>query len=145
MTAVLEGGEWSAARPGRSLPPWKTRYPLYRRLGGPQGRSGRTENLVPTGTRSRTVQPAVSHYTDWEKFTYTALKYKQNHDRNYPKVNFKVQSTKSNLSHTRTQYYTEREFYNVTILFPFSTVLYIYRVNDMTAGSTVTANELWEK
>jgi len=49
MTAVLEGGEWSAARPGRTLPPWKTRYPLYSRLGGPQGRSGRAENLVPTG------------------------------------------------------------------------------------------------
>jgi len=25
-------GEWSAARPGRTLPPGKTRYPLYRRL-----------------------------------------------------------------------------------------------------------------
>jgi len=23
------GGEWSAARPGRTLPPGKTRYPLY--------------------------------------------------------------------------------------------------------------------
>ena len=37
MTAALEGGEWSAARPGRTLPPGKTRYPLYRRLGGSQG------------------------------------------------------------------------------------------------------------
>jgi len=63
MTAVLEGGEWSAARPGRTLPPRKTRYPLYRRLGVPQGRSGRAENLVPTGIRSRTVQPVVSRYT----------------------------------------------------------------------------------
>jgi len=35
MTAALEGGEWSAARPGRTLPPGTTRYPLYRRLGGP--------------------------------------------------------------------------------------------------------------
>ena len=60
MTAALEGGEWSAARPGRTLPPGKTRYPFYRRLGGPQGRSGRVENLVPTGIRSRTVQPVVS-------------------------------------------------------------------------------------
>ena len=65
MTAALEGGEWSAARPGRTLPPGKTRYPLYRRLGGPQGRSGRAENLVPTGIRSRTVQPVVSRHTDW--------------------------------------------------------------------------------
>ena len=52
MTTALERGEWSAARPGRTLPPGKTRYPLYRRLGGPQGRSGRVENLAPTGIRS---------------------------------------------------------------------------------------------
>ena len=60
MTAALEGGEWSAARPGRTLPTGKTRYPFYRRLVGPQGRSGRAENLVPTGIRSRTVQPGSS-------------------------------------------------------------------------------------
>ena len=62
MTAALEGGEWSAARPGRILPPGKTGYPFYKRLGGPQGRSGREENLVPTGIRSRTVQPLVRRY-----------------------------------------------------------------------------------
>ena len=65
MTAALEGGEWSAARLGCTLPSGKTRYPLYRRLGGPQGRSGRAENLVPTGIRSRTAQPVVSRYTGW--------------------------------------------------------------------------------
>jgi len=59
MTAALEGGEWSAARPGRTLPLGKTRYPFYRKLDEPQGRSGRAENLVPTGIRSRTVQPIV--------------------------------------------------------------------------------------
>ena len=64
MTAALEGGEWSAARPGRTLPPEKTRYPLYRRLGGPQGRSGRAENLAPPGFDPRTVQPVVSRLTD---------------------------------------------------------------------------------
>jgi len=32
MTMALEGGEGSASRPGRSLPPEKTRYPLYNRL-----------------------------------------------------------------------------------------------------------------
>jgi len=57
MTAALEECEWLAARPGRTLPLGKTRYQLYRRLGGPQSRSGRAENLVPTGIRSRTVQP----------------------------------------------------------------------------------------
>jgi len=48
----LEGGEGSESRPGRTLPPGKTGYPLYRMLGGPQGRSGRAENLAPTGIRS---------------------------------------------------------------------------------------------
>jgi len=38
MTAALEGGEWSAARPGHTLPSGKTQYLFYRRLGGPQGR-----------------------------------------------------------------------------------------------------------
>jgi len=62
MTAALEGGEWSAARPGRTLPPGKTRYPFYRRLGGSQGRPGRVENLVHTGIR---FQPVVSRCTNW--------------------------------------------------------------------------------
>ena len=65
MTAALEGGEWSAAHPGCTLPPGKNWYPFYRRLGGPHAWSGWTENLIPTGVRSRTVQPVVSHYTDW--------------------------------------------------------------------------------
>ena len=46
-------GEGSASRPGRSLPPGKTRYPLYRKLGGPQGRSGQVRKISPpTGIRS---------------------------------------------------------------------------------------------
>ena len=65
MTAALEGSEWSAARPGRTSAPRKTRYPLYRWLGGTQGQSGRAENLVHTGIRFRRVQPVVSRYTDW--------------------------------------------------------------------------------
>jgi len=40
MTTALEGGEGSASHPGSSLPSGKTRYPFYRRVGGPQGRSG---------------------------------------------------------------------------------------------------------
>jgi len=59
MTAALEGGEWSAARPGSILPLGKIRYLFYRRLGGPQGRSGRAENLVPTGIRPRIAQPVA--------------------------------------------------------------------------------------
>ena len=53
MTTALEGGEGSAARPGRSLPPGKTRYPLYERHCGPQGRSGQVRKILPpTGIRS---------------------------------------------------------------------------------------------
>jgi hypothetical protein len=49
---ALEEGEWSASRPGRSLPPGKTRYPLYRWLGGLQGRSEQVQKiLLPTGSR----------------------------------------------------------------------------------------------
>ena len=36
-----------------ALPPGKTRYPLYRRLGGPQGRSGQAQKISPpTGIQS---------------------------------------------------------------------------------------------
>jgi hypothetical protein len=43
----------------------KTRYPLYTRLGGPQGGSGRVrKNSPPPGVDPRTVHPIASHYTD---------------------------------------------------------------------------------
>jgi len=64
MTTALERGEWSTASPGCTLLPGKTQYPFYRRLGGHQEWSGRAENLVPTGIRSWTVQPVISHYTN---------------------------------------------------------------------------------
>jgi hypothetical protein len=50
--------------PAALYPPGKTRYPLYRRLGGPHGRSERAEDLVPTGIWSRIIKPVVSRYTD---------------------------------------------------------------------------------
>ena len=66
MTKELEGGEGSASGPGRFLPPWKTRYPFYRRLGGPQGRSGQMRKISPPpGFDPWTVQPVASRYTDW--------------------------------------------------------------------------------
>jgi hypothetical protein len=37
LTSALDGSEWSASLPGRTLPPGKDlQYPLDRRLGGPQ-------------------------------------------------------------------------------------------------------------
>jgi hypothetical protein len=60
MTTALEGGEWSAGRPGRFTPPGKTRYPLYRRLGGPQGLYGQVRKISPP-TRIRSLErPARS-------------------------------------------------------------------------------------
>ena len=51
----MSGQQWSAARPGRTLPTEKPRYPFYRRLGELQGQSGRAEKLVTAGIQSRTV------------------------------------------------------------------------------------------
>ena len=49
-----------------ALPPGKTWYPLYRRLGGPQGRSGRVRKISPPppGFDLRNVQPVTSRCTD---------------------------------------------------------------------------------
>ena len=48
-----------------ALPPGKSLYPLYSRLGGPQGRSGRVRKISPPpGFHPRTVQPVASRYID---------------------------------------------------------------------------------
>ena len=66
LTTALEGGEVSVSRPGRSLPPGKTWYPLRRRLGGPQDRSGQVRKISsPSGFDPHTVQPAASRYTNY--------------------------------------------------------------------------------
>jgi len=66
MTTALEGGVGSAIRPGQYLPLGKTWYPFYRRLGGPQGRSGQVRKISPPpGFDPRTIQPVASRYTDY--------------------------------------------------------------------------------
>ena len=46
--------------------PLYRRYPLYRRLVWPQGRSGRVHKISPPlGFDARTVQPVASRYADW--------------------------------------------------------------------------------
>ena len=58
-------GGRSTPRPA-VLPPGKTRYPLYSRLGGPQGRSGQVrKNSPPPGFDPRIVQLVTSPYTNW--------------------------------------------------------------------------------
>jgi hypothetical protein len=56
-----------------ALPPGKTQYPLYKRLGGPQGRSGRVWKFSPPpGFDPRTAQPVASRYTDWNIPAHTS-------------------------------------------------------------------------
>jgi hypothetical protein len=51
LTSELEGNEWSASRSGRFIAgEVATDTPLYRRLGGPQSRSGR-------GAQEKNSQP----------------------------------------------------------------------------------------
>jgi hypothetical protein len=69
LYSVLDLGtirvEGSASRPGRILPLGNTRYPLYRRLGGLQGRFGQLLKISPPpGFDPRTIQSVPSRYTD---------------------------------------------------------------------------------
>jgi hypothetical protein len=53
MTSALEGGEGSASRPGRSLPPGKDPLPIVQEAGWDPGQVWTSaENLAPTGIRS---------------------------------------------------------------------------------------------
>jgi hypothetical protein len=49
-----------------ALPPDKIGYPLYRRLGGPHGRSGRVRKISPPPRfEPQTFQPITNRYTGW--------------------------------------------------------------------------------
>jgi hypothetical protein len=61
MTEVIDQFHASAGSPSGKFP----RYPLGRKLGGPQSRSGRygeEKNLSPSGNQT---QPLASRYNDW--------------------------------------------------------------------------------
>ena len=47
LTTALEGGEGVSVTPRPLFTPGKTQYPWYRRLGGPQGRSGQVREISP--------------------------------------------------------------------------------------------------
>jgi hypothetical protein len=63
LTSALDGvGGQQAAT---AFSPEMTRYTLYRRLGGPQVRSGRVRKISPpTGIRSPTLQLVDCRFTD---------------------------------------------------------------------------------
>jgi hypothetical protein len=59
-----------------ALPTGITRFPLYRRLGGPQGRSGRVLKIwPPPGFDPRTVQLVASRYTG-PRFILCSIRYR---------------------------------------------------------------------
>ena len=66
MNTALEGGEWSAARPGRTLPPGKDPVPIVQETGWAPGPvwTG-AENLAPPGFDPQTVQPVASRFIDY--------------------------------------------------------------------------------
>jgi hypothetical protein len=65
MTSALEGGGWSAPRPGR-FTPGKDPVPILQEAGWAQGQSGQVRKiLLPPVFDPRTIQPVASHYTDW--------------------------------------------------------------------------------
>jgi hypothetical protein len=61
------GARWcgcSTSRPGRFTPRKETRYPLYKRMGGPQGLSERVQKISsPPEFDLRTVQRIASRYS----------------------------------------------------------------------------------
>jgi hypothetical protein len=58
---------WVVGQRHANLPLGNMRYPLYMRLGGPQGWSGQVRKISPPlGFDPRTVQPVASRYTDWD-------------------------------------------------------------------------------
>jgi len=59
------------------LTPGNNRYPLNRRLGGPQDLSGRVRKISPLpGFDPRTVQPISSRYTGWAIPAHTYIKFR---------------------------------------------------------------------
>ena len=55
LTSALDVGGWLTPRPGHFTPGKWTRYPIYKRPGGPA-----------TEIDPRNVQPVEIHYTNWD-------------------------------------------------------------------------------
>jgi hypothetical protein len=77
LSSALDGGEWSALRPGRFTPrEMAPCFPLNRRVGGPQSRSGRggvKKNSQPLpGLETPIIQIVAQRYTT-EPFRFLSL------------------------------------------------------------------------
>ena len=54
-----------------ALPPGKTRYPFYKRVSGPQDRSGRVRKILPPpGFDPVTLQPVASRKNQENNFAF---------------------------------------------------------------------------
>jgi hypothetical protein len=70
LTSALDGGEWSASRPGRALPPGRgPPVPIGQEAGwAPEPvwtQRLEEKSFAPVGDRTPVVQPVVRHYTAW--------------------------------------------------------------------------------
>jgi hypothetical protein len=65
LISALDGGGWSAPFPDLFTSGKETRCPVCRKLGGPQGRSGRAEISPQPGFDPLAVQPILSRYTSY--------------------------------------------------------------------------------
>jgi hypothetical protein len=76
LTSALHNGGWSTPRPGHFTPGKENRYPLYRRLSGPQDLSGSLLKISPPppGFDPRTVQAVANRYTNYATLHKTLLR-----------------------------------------------------------------------
>ena len=68
-------GGWSTPLSDRFTPVKETRCPLYRRLDGPLGRSGRVRKISPpsAGFDPRASQPVAIRYTQRQVLRYLKI------------------------------------------------------------------------
>jgi hypothetical protein len=71
LISALDRGEWSASRPGHSLRRGKnTRYPLDRRLGGPQSWSGHSYPSSETSEATTEAHDIITLKTTADNLRY---------------------------------------------------------------------------
>jgi hypothetical protein len=95
LTSALDWGGWIRPCHGHFTPGKETRYALYGRLGGPQGRPGRARKISPPpGFGPCTVQRVAGCYTDgaiaFRVYYVTCLKLKTGNVENYVIMNLTV-------------------------------------------------------
>jgi hypothetical protein len=65
LTSAPDGGEWSASRPGRALPPGPIRQEVVWAPESVWTQELEEKSSASVGDRTPVVQSVVSHYTDW--------------------------------------------------------------------------------